>query len=157
MDEWVIWNHMHLEKRCEFSFHADFKGLPDISFPAIPLSADDLWAHPVRCTCHWLNARSGQADGLEPSTRSKVTQLHITRRVPKDIGTYMNERMGKNIHHGGKEYVRLVIKSKNIKINGSMLKSRKCNDNSTVSFTYGKMTVNWPLPMFIFKEVWIFC
>lgn len=52
--------------------HYRYCQLPYISFPSVAFSTNDLWAHPVRRSCHWFYTRSWQTDGLQSTTCPEV-------------------------------------------------------------------------------------
>lgn len=65
--------------------------LPDISLPAVALSTDHLRAHPVGGAGHRADAGARHADGLQPLAGTEISELHVARRVPEDVGTWEPE------------------------------------------------------------------
>lgn len=61
---------------------------PDIGLPAVALSTDHLRAHPVGGTGHRADACARHADGLQPFAGTKISQLHVARWIPEDVGTW---------------------------------------------------------------------
>lgn len=61
--------------------------LPHISFPSIALSTDNLWAHPVWCSCDRFNPSPRHADGLDAFAGPKISKFHISSRISQNIGT----------------------------------------------------------------------
>lgn len=68
---------------------------PYVCFSSIALSADHLWAHPVRCASDRADACSRHTDCLQPFAGPKVPKLHIPSRVTENIGSWTKERRGK--------------------------------------------------------------
>lgn len=60
---------------------------PDISLPAVAFSTDHLWTHPVGGAGHRADPSSRHADGLKPFAGTKISKLHVSLRVPQDVGT----------------------------------------------------------------------
>lgn len=60
---------------------------PDIGLPAVALSADHLRAHPVGGAGHRADAGARHADGLQPLAGTEVSELHVARRIPQNVGT----------------------------------------------------------------------
>lgn len=64
--------------------------LPDVSLPAVALSADHFRAHPVGSAGHRADAGARHADGLQPLAGAKISELHVARWIPQDVGTWVD-------------------------------------------------------------------
>lgn len=62
--------------------------LPNVGLPAVALSADHLRTHPVGGAGHGADAGARHADGLEPLTGAEISEFHVARRVPEDVGAW---------------------------------------------------------------------